>query len=65
MFMNKTASVLSTFPGGRIISSTNEYQYNLTDHLGNVRVTSSIEAVHRSEDGFTFAVLLNASNKVL
>ncbi|MCD4663933.1 MAG: RHS repeat-associated core domain-containing protein, partial [Bacteroidales bacterium] len=26
-------------PGGRIIAQSNEYQYNLTDHLGNVRVT--------------------------
>ena len=26
-------------PGGRIIAKTNDYQYNLTDHLGNVRVT--------------------------
>ncbi len=26
-------------PGGRIVAQTNDYQYHLTDHLGNVRVT--------------------------
>ena len=36
-------------PGGRIVAKYNEYQYNLTDHLGNVRVTFKEDADGKAE----------------
>ncbi|NOZ34254.1 MAG: hypothetical protein GXO80_03030 [Chlorobi bacterium] len=38
VYENNTLSYIN-IPGGRIVAQTNEYQYNLTDHLGNVRLT--------------------------
>ncbi len=38
VYKDNTLSYIN-IPGGRIVAITKEYQYNLTDHLGNVRVT--------------------------